>query len=121
MLSASVRTLLAHKGRLVMTMLAIALGVGFMSGTFTFTATLQHDLDGLFHAAGTGTDVIVRQSVPTGDGGGAAGVRPTVPAGLLATVASVPGVAAADGVVAGQAQLATAAGTLAGAGPGVAA
>jgi len=120
MLRASLTSLLSHKVRLAMTALAIALGVAFMSGTFTFTATLQHDLDNLFATATAGTDVIVRHTAPVGDSGGNAGARATVPADLLATVRSVPGVRAADGAVLDQAQLSTKDGQLAGAGAGLA-
>lgn len=120
MLRASLSSLLSHKVRLAMTALAIALGVAFMSGTFTFTATLQHDLDNLFTAATAGTDVIVRHAAPAGDSGGNAGARATIPADLLATVRSTPGVRAADGAVLDQAQLSTKDGQLAGAGAGLA-
>jgi putative ABC transport system permease protein len=120
MLSASLRNLLSHKVRLVLTALAIALGVAFMSGTFTFTATLQHDLDSLFRAVNAGTDVIVQHSAPAGEAGGSAGARPTIPADLLDRVRATPGVAAAEGVIHDQVQLTTVDGQLAGAGPGVA-
>src|SRR5690349_1068133 len=107
MLRATFASLLAHKVRLLLTALAIALGVAFMSGTFTFTATLQHDLSALFTAANAGTDVIVRHAAPAVEAGGNAGSRPGIPAALLAQVRSVDGVAAADGVILDQAQLTT--------------
>src|SRR5215470_47981 len=84
MLSASLRNLLSHKVRLVLTALAIALGVAFMSGTFIFSATLQHDLDSLFRAVNAGTDVIVQHSAPSGEAGGGAGARPTFSTGSMA-------------------------------------
>src|SRR5215510_9504616 len=102
MLRASLQSLLAHRTRLVLTMIAIALGVAFMSGTFTFTATLQHDLDSLFRAAVAGTDVIVQHAGPAGQGGGNAGTRATIPASLLPGIRSIDGVGAADGVVVDQ-------------------
>jgi putative ABC transport system permease protein len=119
MYAASLRTLLAHKVRLALTALAIALGVAFMSGTFTFTATLQHDLDALFRTANAQTDVIVEHTVTNG----VAGVgynEPTIPADLLDRVRATNGVAAADGVIQDQVQLTTVDGQLAGAGPGFA-
>src|SRR5215469_16963464 len=120
MLRANLASLLAHKVRLVMTALAIALGVAFMSGTFTFTATLQHDLSSLFAAADSGTDVIVRHTAPAAEGGGNAGSRASVPATLLSSVRSVGGVTTADGVILDQSQLTTKDGRLAGAGAGLA-
>jgi putative ABC transport system permease protein len=101
-------------------MAAIALGVAFMSGTFTFTATLQHDLDSLLRAANAGTDVVVEHTAPAGEAGGNAGARLSVPATLLPDVRSVAGVDAADGVILDQAQLTTMDGKLAGSGPGIA-
>ena len=59
MLRAMFRGLIAHRLRLAMTALAIALGVGFMSGSFVFTSTLTHSLDSLISQAGMGTDVVV--------------------------------------------------------------
>jgi putative ABC transport system permease protein len=119
MITASLRSFVAHRARLVMTVLAIALGVAFVSGTFTFTATLQHGLDSLFRAANAGTDVIVRHE-GGGEGGGNAGVRASVPASLRDLISALPGVAAADGVIVDQAQLTTPDGAPAGAGPGIA-
>ncbi len=108
MFVASLKNLVSHKVRLVLTALAIALGVAFMSGTFTFTATLQHDLDNLFRSVDAGTDVIVAHA------------GSTVPADLVDRIRSVPGVSAAEGAILDQAQLTTVDGQLAGAGPGIA-
>jgi putative ABC transport system permease protein len=120
MLRASLRSLLSHKVRLLLTALAIALGVAFMSGTFTFTATLRYDLDALFRTVNAATDVIVQHGAPAGESGGTAGARPTVAADLLPAIQAVPGVRAAEGVVIDQAQLTTVDGGLAGSGPGLA-
>ncbi len=57
MFGATFRSLLAHRVRLALTALAIALGTGFMAGSFVFTATLTHSLDSLFAESATGTDV----------------------------------------------------------------
>src|SRR5260370_972601 len=71
MLRVMFRSLMAHRVRLAMTALAIALGVGFMSGSFVFSATLTHSLDALITQASTGTDVIVQHSSPGGGYGSA--------------------------------------------------
>jgi putative ABC transport system permease protein len=99
------RGLIAHRARLAMTALAIALGVGFMSGSFVFTATLTHSLDSLISQAGMGTDVVVQHSSPAGGFGAGSGAPQPIPASILTRVRSVPGVAAADGGTTGHAQL----------------
>src|SRR5262249_5372818 len=83
---------------------AIALGTGFMAGTFVFTSSLTHSLDSLFAQAATGTDVIVQHTAPTGAnvGAGSGGDKP-IPAAILARIRSLPRVAAASGVVTGRA------------------
>jgi putative ABC transport system permease protein len=105
MLRATLKSLLAHRVRLILTACAIALGVGFMAGTFILTATIGHGIDNLFASASAGTDVIVRP-VAAGGGNQPAGRSPArlaVPASLVSQVRSVAGVAAADGVVADRA------------------
>lgn len=106
MFKATFRGLLAHRVRLALTALAIALGTAFMGGSFVFTATLTHSLDSLFNQAANGTDVIVQHVAPAGAGigAGSGGTKP-LPAAILATVRQVPGVAAADGLVSGRAVL----------------
>ena len=57
MFRASWRSLVQHKLRLVMSMLAIVLSVGFVVGTFIFTDTLNKTFTDLFGQ--TTTDVVV--------------------------------------------------------------
>lgn len=106
MFAATLRSLLAHRVRLVLTALAIALGTGLAAGSFVFTATLAHTLDSLFAQSATGTDVVVQHRAPTGVtlGAGSGSTRP-VPAELAGTIRQVPGVAAADGLISGRAVL----------------
>jgi putative ABC transport system permease protein len=104
--AATFRSLLAHRVRLALTACAIALGTGFMAGSFVFTATLTHSLDALFTQAATGTDVIVQHVTPAGAGLGAgSGTARPVPAAIATSLRRLPGVAAADGVVSGRAVL----------------
>jgi putative ABC transport system permease protein len=106
MFKATFRSLLAHRVRLALTALAIALGTGFMAGSFVFTATLTHSLDSLFTQAATGTDVIVQHATPAGAGIGAgSGATRPLPAAIAAAIRRLPAVAAADGVVSGRAEL----------------
>lgn len=106
MFAATFRSLLAHRARLALTALAIALGTAFMAGSFVFTATLTHSLDSLFAQSATGTDVIVRHATPPGAnfGAGSGSAKP-VQASTAATIRGVAGVAADDGVVSGRAVL----------------
>jgi putative ABC transport system permease protein len=106
MFKATLRGMLAHRLRLALTALAIALGTGFMAASFIFTSTLTHSLDSLFSQAASGTDVVVQHVAPPGAGlgAGSGGSKP-VSAALLGAIRAVPGVAAADGVVSGRAVL----------------
>ena len=98
------RSVLVHRLRLILTGLAVALGVAFMSGSFIFSATLTHSLDSLFAQASNGTDVEVMHSSPGGSTITGSAAQP-VPASVLARVQRVPGVAAADGQISDQAVL----------------
>jgi putative ABC transport system permease protein len=98
------RSMLAHRLRLALTGLAIALGVAFMAGSFTFSATLTRSLDSLFTQASAGTDVEVMHNSPGGSTITGSPAQP-LPASVLAAVRRVPGVAAADGEISGQAVL----------------
>jgi putative ABC transport system permease protein len=98
MLRATIMGLLAHRVRLILTACAIALGVGFMAGTFILTATIGHGIDKLFASASAGTDVIVRPAAGgSGIGGGRPLAHPSVPARLVGQVRAIAGVAAAEG------------------------
>ncbi|TQJ47502.1 MULTISPECIES: ABC transporter permease [Streptomyces] len=90
MLKATLRSFLAHKGRLLLSALAVVLSVAFVSGSLIFSDTVTRTFDRLF--ASTSADVTVepsddlKASVPTG-------AVQTVPASLAEEVARVDGVA----------------------------
>ncbi|MEU2624400.1 ABC transporter permease [Streptomyces sp. NPDC007157] len=90
MLKATLRSFLAHKGRLLLSALAIVLSVAFVAGSLIFSDTVTRTFDRLF--ASTSADVTVepkedlKSSVPTG-------AVQTVPAALKDQVAKVDGVA----------------------------
>ena len=98
---ASLRNLLAHKGRLALSLLAVVLSAGFVAGTLIFTDTLQSSFDDLF--AGTSSDVVVSPAetdAPGSNGQDGSTVAPaTVPAATLETVRGTDGIAAATGDV----------------------
>ncbi|MGD6746958.1 ABC transporter permease [Streptomyces sp. BH106] len=92
MLKATLRSFLAHKGRLVLSALAVVLSVAFVAGSLIFSDTVSRTFDRLF--ASTSADVRVgpadddlEESVPSGT------VR-TVPASLTERIDRVDGVAA---------------------------
>lgn len=103
---ATVRGLFAKKFRLVLTSIAIVLGVAFMAGTFVLTDTLGSVFDNLFANTTKGVDAVVRSKEPfkaSNQQGGGEQTRPPVPASLLEVVDGVDGVALAQGNLLGYA------------------
>ena len=103
MRNVTIKGLLAHKLRLVLTALAIVLGVTFISGTYVLTDTLHSTFTGLFSNIYSKIDFQVRGVAQFGKNTPNA-VRDPIPQSLLTAVRGVPGVAAADGTVGGYAQ-----------------
>jgi len=91
----ALKTVVAHKVRLLLTAVAIVLGVSLVAGTFIFTDTINSQFDGLLDEIYSGIDVSVRADA--GDFG--AGTEP-FPADVLDIVAEVDGVGIAEGGVA---------------------
>lgn len=89
MLKATLRSFLAHKGRLLLSALAVVLSVAFVAGSLIFSDTVSRTFDRLF--ASTSADVTVQpkqdldENVPSG-------ATPTVPASLAQRVDKVDGV-----------------------------
>jgi len=90
-LKATLRSFLAHKGRLLLSALAVVLSVAFVAGSLIFSDTVTRTFDRLF--ASTSADVTVEpksdlnSQIPTG-------ATETVPASLAERLAKVDGVAA---------------------------
>ncbi|CAL9435792.1 ABC transporter permease [Streptomyces sp. enrichment culture] len=98
MFRTALRNVLAHKARLLMTVLAVMLGVAFVSGTLVFTDTLNRAFTK--QAAKSYDDVAVAvTSHPGGQDG--AKQEPGVSRATLDKIAAVPGVATAVGRVEG--------------------
>ena len=96
MLKATLRNLGAHKLRLLMSALAVVLGVAFVAGTFVFTDTLGKTFNELFTQ--TETDVVVTPAsafTPNQT----AGVAASLPGETLDQVRAVDGVKRAEGTV----------------------
>ncbi|MEZ5205677.1 MAG: ABC transporter permease [Acidimicrobiales bacterium] len=100
----TLRSLRAHKVRLVSTALAVVLGVAFMAGTLVLTDTVGRSFDDLLTTANAGVDVAVRGREQVA-GDAMSGQRPGLDQDLVAAVAAVDGVAAAEGYVEGYAQI----------------
>ncbi|MFH8561601.1 ABC transporter permease [Streptomyces sp. NPDC017988] len=90
MLKATLRSFLAHKGRLVLSALAVVLSVAFVAGSLIFSDTVTRTFDRLF--ASTSADVTVGPKEEL-DESVSSGRTPTVPASLKERVAGVEGVA----------------------------
>ncbi|WP_214106556.1 ABC transporter permease [Acrocarpospora catenulata] len=94
MLRTTLAGLLAHKLRLLLTSLAITLGVGFIGGTFVLTDTIEVGFQQKFTADAEKVDVAVRSKEDD-----------EIPAELLAKIRAVPGVTDAQGLLGGPAPL----------------
>ncbi|TDD71460.1 ABC transporter permease [Actinomadura darangshiensis] len=98
----TLRNLAAHKIRLVLTAVAVILGVAFVAGTLIFTDSMNKQFDELFSRIGTNVavDVRAKQVVGADDDGSAA--QP-VPAAVLKALRGVDGVKDPKGNVSGYA------------------
>ena len=91
----TLKGILARKGRLLLTALAVILGIAFLAGSFVFTDTIQRTFDNLFADVYKNTDAVVRSSHKI-EGDFGFEQRGTIPESMLATVQSQPGVAQAE-------------------------
>jgi putative ABC transport system permease protein len=98
------KSVLAKKRRLFSTALSVMLGVAFLAGTLVFTDTIRRTFDDLFAGIYADTESVVR-SATTVEVDTGVSQRGRIPESLIATVAAVPGVADAQGFVAGYAQI----------------
>ncbi|MDX8028590.1 ABC transporter permease [Lentzea sp. BCCO 10_0856] len=98
MFKATIKSLLSRKLRLVLSALAVVLGVMFVSGSFVLTDTLQRSFTDLFSSAFANVDVSVAPKAEKGKQ-----PEPLAPQ-AIADVKTVPGVASAVGDVQGSAR-----------------
>ncbi|HET7653387.1 MAG TPA: ABC transporter permease, partial [Acidimicrobiales bacterium] len=103
MLLVTLKGLLAHKLRFLLTATAVLLGVAFMAGTLVFTDTLDHGFKNLFENGLQHTDAIVRshEAFDTAFGD----QRERVDLSLLDRVRAVPSVERAAPTIEGYAQI----------------
>ncbi|WP_055525071.1 ABC transporter permease [Streptomyces graminilatus] len=100
MFRTALRNVLAHKARLLMTVLAVMLGVAFVSGTLVFTNTLSNALQNSSAKGFDQVDVAV-QPRARDDAGDTIGRTPELTQALLDKSAKVQGAASVIGVVNG--------------------
>lgn len=115
MFRTALRNVLAHKARLLMTVLAVMLGVAFVSGTLVFTNTLSGALQKSSAKGFDQVDVAVTAEVQD-DVGDRIVKTPELTQALLEQSAKVPGAASAIGVVDGFTAIADKDGKLVGGG-----
>ncbi|GLZ06353.1 ABC transporter substrate-binding protein [Actinomadura sp. NBRC 104412] len=97
MLRTTLAGLRAHKLRLLLTAVAITLGVGFIAGTFVLTDTLDRGIQRDFAQSAGKVDAAVLPPDENSEEG--------LPASLLASVRAVPSVTDAQGILRGNAPL----------------
>ena len=96
----AVKNLLGRKLRLVLTSLAVVLGVAMVSGTYVLTDTVNAAFSSIYSTAFSSSDAIVTGKAAFGGSQNA----PSFPASTLARIRALPGVAEATGGVVDLAQ-----------------
>src|SRR3954467_13523918 len=105
MLTTTLRQMMAHKLRLVLTTASIALGVAFLAGTLVLTDTMGLAFEQLFGKVSAGTDAVVRTHAPYTASEGVGTSRAPIADSALTAITKVDGVRAAEGSVSGYALL----------------
>jgi putative ABC transport system permease protein len=100
MLKVTLRGLLSHKFRLVLTVVAVMVSVAFMCGTQILTATISTSFDKVFDDVYKNIDVVVRSSNEVDTGFGK--LRSPISEAVIPDIAKVNGVEATEGQVQGQ-------------------
>ncbi|MDX3569129.1 ABC transporter permease [Streptomyces sp. ID05-47C] len=115
MFRTALRNVLAHKARLLMTVLAVMLGVAFVSGTLVFTNTISEAFQ-KSSAKGFGQVDVAVMAEFQDDEGDRIGKTPELTQSLLDRSAKVPGAGSVIGVVGGFTAIADKDGKLVGGG-----
>ena len=96
---------LHRKLRFALTALAVALGVAFVAGTYMLTDTMHAAFSTFFTQADAKVDLTVDSPSKLSTTTASWGDRQPLPESTISTVRGVPGVAAAEGMVQGSAQI----------------
>jgi len=102
---AALRSVLARKVRLLLTGIAVLLGVSFMAGTYVLTDTMTRAFNDLVDTGYASIDVLVRSENAFTAQTSSLEERESMPESVLSTVEDVPGVQEAVGDVLGYAQI----------------
>jgi putative ABC transport system permease protein len=101
----SLSNALAHRSRLALTWLAVALGVAFVAGSLVLTDTSSRLLDEQFRTTAAGVDLTVRGAAAFDAAMGVEVQRDPLPADLADRITATPGVDRVRPVASGPAQL----------------
>ncbi len=91
------RGFVQRKGRVLLTAIAIALGVALMAGTYILTDTINHSFAEIFQTANKGKDVVVTPTQTLGSR--VRSQTSPITQQMLEQVRATPGVAAASGAI----------------------
>ena len=89
----TIEQIFGKKLRLLLTSIAVVLGVAFIAGTLVLTDTLGHVFDDVFSSATKGVDAVVRSRAPFtkhGRGSNVNDTRPPIPDSILSVVRATP-------------------------------
>ncbi len=100
MFKVTLKGLLAKKGRLLLTALAVIVATAFLSSTYVFSDTITTTFNDLFANVYKNIDAYVRSSNKI-DAGFGTSQRDRIPDSLIAKVKAVPGVSDAQGDISG--------------------
>jgi len=103
MFRTTLRSIGAHKRRLLATCSAVLLGVAFLSGTLVLGDTMRSGFGDMFTEANAGTDAVVRSATEVGED--ELTERGLIDAGVVDDLAGVDGVAAAVPWIEGTGQI----------------
>ncbi|KUO10704.1 ABC transporter permease [Streptomyces sp. DSM 15324] len=95
----SMRNFFAHKGRMVLSAVAVLLSVAFVCGTLVFSDTMNTTFDKLFAATSSDVTVSAKDASDTGQTTSDNGRPPVMPASVVSKVREARGVKTAEGTV----------------------
>ncbi|MFE3585487.1 ABC transporter permease [Streptomyces vinaceus] len=105
MFRTALRNVLAHKARLLMTVLAVVLGVAFVSGTLVFSASIQEAMGANSTRSYQDVAAVATARPPHGAdpeiGPDGLRVKPSIPQKTVDSLRSLPGVTGVSGQVSG--------------------
>ncbi|WP_130799140.1 ABC transporter permease [Streptomyces otsuchiensis] len=95
----SLRNFFAHKGRMILSGMAVTLSVAFVCGTLVFTATMQTTFDKLFSQSASNVMVSPATAESSFEEGNPSGRPDSLPGSIVDDIEAVDGVETATGVV----------------------